>query len=184
MNCAWNSLHVGESMRKLPWEFQIIISKGQEQSHAWPRQWLPAFKDFWAKVWGPATGSSGNYSRGLCPNYWGRGIVLRDSGNWIQTLGERNEQKPVGEVVLPISSAFKVKLWVWGWNWKMGKELANQTECWLYIPLYTGQWIELRKLSWILPKEINPKTFTTGMWTTGFRCLLANGQKSIILSRN
>lgn len=153
MNCAWNSLHMRESMRKLPWAFQIIMSKGQEQSHAWSRPWLLVFKGFWAKVWGPATGSSGNYCLGLCPSYWGRGIVLTDSGNWIQTLGGLSEQKPVGEVTLPISYAFKVKLWVWGWDWKMGRDLGNQTECWLYIPLYAGQWTEIRKFSWILPKE-------------------------------
>lgn len=86
MNCAWNSLHMGESTRKLLWAFQIIMFEGQEQSCAWSRPWLNVFKDFWAKVWGPAVGSSGNCSLGLGPSYWGRGIVLRASRNWIQTL--------------------------------------------------------------------------------------------------
>lgn len=48
-----------------------------------------------AKVCGPVTGSSESYSPGLCPSYWVRGIVLRDSRSQIQTLGESSEQKPV-----------------------------------------------------------------------------------------
>lgn len=38
-------------------------------------------------MWGPAAGSSGNYSLGLCPSYWGRGIVPRDSGKEFRLLG-------------------------------------------------------------------------------------------------
>lgn len=51
-------------------------------------------------------------------------------GFWkrIQTLGECSEEKPVGEVSLPISSEFKVKFWIWGWNWKMGRDLGTRQD--------------------------------------------------------
>lgn len=108
MKCAWSSLQMGESQRKLPWLAHCVQERG---INSYLIQATAVLKGLWSEVWGPAAGASGEYILGLWPSHWARRFVWISTGNWLQMRHERSGLRPVGGVSpLPIWSTFAVRL--------------------------------------------------------------------------